>query len=470
MSGLRKKLSRLQSAGPGSKVSPERSAQAPEPLSSRVEHRSGVEQNETATLPSTVGSHSSTESGEDLSNFRSRMQHLGRGRSRRRKKKIVEVVNLPGEDWDSPYGTIRRVVTRYPLHHEHGQATVGAALEVSGASLECMSLDAVFANIPISGMLFLDTETTGLAGGSGTVPFLIGLAYFRDDAFVVEQLLLPKLGKEAPMLAYVAKRIEDASMLVSYNGKSYDMPLVKSRWVLSRVRSPELPPHLDLLHCARRIFGGMLEKARLVNIEESVLHFERVDDVPGALIPDIFFQFLKDGKGECLGPILEHNVYDLLALAAMMGVIHHTLQGPNAQTHPRVILAVAKLHMRHEDYPAALRWLSHLHGLVAPTPTLLDGYLLGARVLQKEKEWAQARDLLLEGLRATGCDTSVGVQVGEAHLMLAKLFEHKLRCYDLALLHSTHTQIVEGTDAWEKRQQRLARKLERCAEVETCVS
>ncbi len=444
MSKLKGKLSRLQSAGPSAaKKKPGKKAAAPE---------------------------SSETHAEKVSDFRSRMKNLGRGKSRRRKPKPVMVKNLAGEIWDSPWGPIRRVVKRYPLNHEHGTVPIGGALDALPQRLARVALDASMEQADLSGMLFMDTETTGLAGGTGTVPFLIGLGYFEEDVFVLEQLLLSRLGEEAPMLAYVAERMAKASVLVSYNGKSYDMPLIRNRWVLSRVKAPPEIPHLDLLHCCRRVYGPVLEQMRLVNMEEDVLNFEREDDVPGFMIPGIFFQFLKDGKGEALDPILEHNEYDILALAAMVAVLNDDLGAPSSEKDPRLTLAIARLQMRAKDRAASLQWLSHLTGSGTPLETMLGGCLLGAKILQKDQAWTQAKEILEEGLAFGADEASTESLLSEVHLMLAKLYEHKLRKLDKALVHAGHTQMCEGPDPMARRIQRIENKIRKAQEANACAS
>jgi len=445
MSKLKGKLSRLQSAGPNTAKKSSTAGQAsPEPVaSSQV---------------------------EKVSDFRSRMKNLGRGRARRKKPKAVVAQNLAGEIWQSPWGSIRRVVKRYPLTHCHGDQPVGTALEARREILARVSLDDAMLGVDLDGMLFLDTETTGLAGGTGTVPFLIGIGYFENNEMVVEQLLLSRLGEEGPMLSYVAERMRKASMLVTYNGKSYDMPLIRNRWVLNRVKAAPEIPHLDLLHCCRRVYGAVLERMRLVNMEEDVLHFERVDDVPGFMIPGIFFQFLKDGLGEALDPILEHNEYDILALAATIGVLNQDLQKPGPNKDPRLTLAIARLQMRAKDRAASLQWLSHLTGSGSPLETMLDGCLLGARILQKDQSWRDARDLLDEGLAFAGSEVSQQEKASEVHLMLAKLCEHRLGDLDAALEHAGHTVLAEGDADSSKRTNRIARKISKREGAAACAS
>ena len=125
--------------------------------------------------------------------------------------------------------------------------------------------------------LYFDTETTGLGGGAGVLAFLVGLAAFDEHGLFVEQVLVRNLGEEAPMLQHVRGRIEAASMLVTFNGKSFDMPLLRTRFAMARLEAPPDRPHLDLLHVARRVHR---RRSKLTMLEENILGFVREGDVP----------------------------------------------------------------------------------------------------------------------------------------------------------------------------------------------
>src|SRR5690606_10056066 len=139
--------------------------------------------------------------------------------------------------------------------------------------------------------LYLDTETTGLAGGAGTVAFLVGLSFLEDGDLVTEQFLLRRMGEEAAIVARLSERIEQASMLVSFNGKSFDVPLLRTRAVMSRM--PALPerPHLDLVHVARRLHKRRLGSCNLTTIEQRILGFRRQGDIPSSEIAPRYAHF-----------------------------------------------------------------------------------------------------------------------------------------------------------------------------------
>jgi len=175
--------------------------------------------------------------------------------------------------------------------------------------------------------LFLDTETTGLAGGTGTYAFLIGLAWWDAGALQVEQFFMRDFGEEHAILHEVAARIAERPVLVTFNGKSFDWPLLENRFTMTRsIAVPRLAAHLDLLHPARALWKLRLGSVRLVELERHVLDaarlgWHRQDDVLAALIPQHYFDYLRGGPAEPLAAVVRHNQMDLRGLAALVGKI-----------------------------------------------------------------------------------------------------------------------------------------------------
>ncbi len=165
----------------------------------------------------------------------------------------VDTCELPFVTRDTPLGPLHVRVQRLSAAHRTGHAPVASGRDASPELLALLALDPGLASCDPATALFLDTETTGLAGGTGTVAFLVGLAWWDGATLVLEQILVRALGEEAPMLERVGARIAAASMLVTFNGKSFDMPLLRTRFVMSAMPPPAEPPHLDLLHVARRV-------------------------------------------------------------------------------------------------------------------------------------------------------------------------------------------------------------------------
>jgi hypothetical protein len=179
--------------------------------------------------------------------------------------------------------------------------------------------------------LFLDTETTGLAGGTGTYAFLIGLAWWDAGGLQVEQLFLRDFSEEYSLLHELAARIAERPVLVTFNGKTFDWPLLESRFTMTRsIKVPKLSAHLDLLHPARALWKLRLGSVRLVELERHVLDASRLgwnreDEVISSLIPQLYFDYLRGGSAYPLAGVLKHNQMDLRGLAALYGKINSLL-------------------------------------------------------------------------------------------------------------------------------------------------
>jgi uncharacterized protein len=180
--------------------------------------------------------------------------------------------------------------------------------------------------------LFLDIETTGLAGGTGTYAFLVGLAWWDAGGLQIEQLFLRDLHEEYSLLHELAARIAERPVLVTFNGKTFDWPLLESRFTMTRsMRVPQLAAHLDLLHPARALWRLRLGSVRLVELERHVLDVARLGwhrkhDIASSLIPQFYFDYLRGGPGQPLAAVVKHNQMDLRGLAALFGKINSLLE------------------------------------------------------------------------------------------------------------------------------------------------
>ncbi len=177
--------------------------------------------------------------------------------------------------------------------------------------------DATDAALDPQQWLLLDTETTGLAGGTGTYAFLIGVAWWEGSGLQVEQFFLRDLNEEWPVLLVLAERLEQRPVLVTFNGKTFDWPLLQTRYRMMRsISVPEPRAHFDFLHPARTLWRPRLGSVRLAELERHVLGWERRDDVPSEMIPRLYLDFLRGGPVDRLLPVLLHNQMDLRGLAA----------------------------------------------------------------------------------------------------------------------------------------------------------
>jgi uncharacterized protein YprB with RNaseH-like and TPR domain len=169
---------------------------------------------------------------------------------------------------------------------------------------------------------FFDTETTGLAGGSGTRAFMVGVARFGPDGLTITQFTTATMAAEAAMLEAALPSLDDDAVLVSYNGRSYDRPLLSTRLTLARLRDPLRDrPHLDLLHPTRRRWRDHLPDCRLATVERQMLGIVRDDDLPGSEAPAAWLAFLRGGSAALLRRVGEHNAQDLASLATLL--LHH---------------------------------------------------------------------------------------------------------------------------------------------------
>lgn len=240
----------------------------------------------------------------------------------------VDTVDLPFATEQTPLAPLHVRVQRLSFAHRTGRMPLAGARDASAELLALLALDPSIASCDPRRALYLDTETTGLSGGAGTVAFLVGLGWWDEQGYVLEQLLVRALGEEAPMLARVSERLAAASMIVTFNGKSFDMPLLRTRFVMARMQAPAEPPHLDLLHVARRVHrerSGL--GCRLVNIERDVLGFVRHDDVESGDVSACYLHFLRTGDARALLGVIEHNAWDVVAMAAMLGLYGQPLEG-----------------------------------------------------------------------------------------------------------------------------------------------
>jgi len=362
----------------------------------------------------------------------------------------VDTVDLPFATLDTPLGPLHVRGQRLSPAHKTGRALLGPGRVASAELLALLALDPALAACEPGRALYLDTETTGLAGGTGTVAFLVGLAWWDEGALVLEQLLVRALGEEAPMLERLRERLAAASMLVTFNGKSFDMPLLRTRFAMARMQAPPSPPHLDLLHVARRVHGKRLgQGCRLVVIERDVLGFERIDDVASGDVSACYLHFLRTGEAGALLGVIEHNAWDVVAMAALVGLygepmhaelavvdvvgVARTLRKAGALDRAR---AAAESAVEREATPESLRARADIAKARGDRASALADF---------------------ESLATAVDDTSV-------RLELAKLYEHWVR-EPARALEWVDRGTGEEPEQARKRTERLMRKADRAKQA-----
>ena len=225
---------------------------------------------------------------------------------------------VDGELLDTGQGSVVVVRREYPLAYRHGGEPLGDVLAAPLALLaRTARVEGEIAGA--DGLLFLDTETTGLAGGTGTYAFLVGAALVEGDRIVLTQFFMRDFDDEPALLTALEPLLARAAAVVTFNGAGFDLPLLETRFVLARRRWPATLPHLDLLRPARRVWTGWLSDCRLPTLENAVLGLAREDDVPGAMIPLLYFDYLRSRRAAPLRRVFAHNRYDVLSLVALVG-------------------------------------------------------------------------------------------------------------------------------------------------------
>lgn len=177
-------------------------------------------------------------------------------------------------------------------------------------------------------ILVIDTETTGLSGGSGNFAFLLGTAEIQPSGLKLSQIFLPDFEYEPVLLSYLSEKLKSRNLLGSYNGRGFDWPLLETRYLLNKQRPASLEEHLDFLYIARRLFKHSISPLSLSNLEAELLKRPRVGDIPGELIPQTYFDFLITGNPYPLKKVLAHNLKDLAATAALGLLFSHWVENP----------------------------------------------------------------------------------------------------------------------------------------------
>ena len=275
------------------------------------------------------------------------------------------------------------------------------------------------AETSIENFIFLDTETTGLSGGTGTMAFMVGVGRYRGNSFVMEQFFLRGPAEEAALLAALEQFCAGMAAVVTYNGKSFDIPILNTRYVLQGFSSPfEDLPHVDLLHLTRRIWKARLEQCTLGNIENKIFGLTRdMDEVPGYLIPEYYAQYLREGDAEPLKGIFVHNEQDVVSLAALFALFTDVLSDPTAwnNSSSQDLTSLGRLVEQLGDSDTALSLYEKGRQVGSPSEPRVEPLLAQARLLKRQNRLAEAAELW---------DQAAEAGTIEALEELAKYYEH----------------------------------------------
>lgn len=337
--------------------------------------------------------------------------------------------------FDDRYCLVRRVT--YPLTHQHGNYYFHQVIEAVNL------WNKKGGNHPLSSnglnpgdLFFFDTETTGLGGGAGNTIFLLGHAVVNDESVTLTQHLLPNPGAEVALYQSFLETI-DYTTLVTYNGKAFDWPQVKTRHTLVRDHVPKLPSfgHFDLYHAARRMWKHKIERMKLTVVEKEILGFERKDDIPGFLAPMIYFDFLERKHPEGILGVMKHNELDILSLISLYS--HLSFQ----------ILGVDRYRTAKETYEVG-KWYAYLGERDKAKENFEDianGSELEAIQAKhalafehkRNKEWDKAVELW-----KTAAELGMSTIQIEACVELAKIYEHQKKNIPLAMEYTKKAKSI----------------------------
>jgi uncharacterized protein YprB with RNaseH-like and TPR domain len=334
-----------------------------------------------------------------------------------------------------------RVERRYPLTTRHGNRYLSDALGTLEPFANAVSTVSGVGRPPEGRVIGIDTETTGLSGGTGTTVFMIGIAEVEVGHVRLRQWLLTAFAGESALLAELEAALFGVGLMVSYNGRSFDWPLLRTRRRLQRDADlPELP-HLDLLHPTRRLFRERWPDCRLATAEQHLLGLSREDDLPGSEAPRVWREYLAGGPVDDLQRVLHHNALDVISLLLLGPALARVLREPVA--HGANPVAAAEIWQQQGQRERALRLLERARGQLDER-----GALMLARELRRAGRWQEAAGVWTS-LAAAGCS--------EALENLAKYHEHRRRDWQRAL---ECTRLLDEDPDVHRRRLRLERRLE----------
>ena len=350
---------------------------------------------------------------------------------------MVELIG--GVVSENRYGKFVLVEKRFDLNHRYGRVRLASCLEQDSDVLAqlCFSKSSApktsisSSSFDLKKTVFIDCETTGLAGGVGTYAFLVGIGYFLDHEFLIKQYFMRDFDEEGAVLLAVSQELKNFKSLASYNGKCYDLPLLENRSVVNRIDfDPTAWSHLDLLFPSRRLWKRRIQDCSLSNVEQQILNVKREIDIPSYLIPQIYFDYLRSGRTDQLIPVFHHNIYDILSLVGLSVLISQAIGDFRAAgiEDPIDLYSLGRLHYSLGDYPESIVCFEHALSKDMPTEWRQVTYINLAYVYKRTGSIKQAAQIWHHLLKEK---FPFNFYVYEE---LAKYYEHKERDYSQAML------------------------------------
>ena len=295
-----------------------------------------------------------TAEGEELLPLKARLERLVAAASQRERRRGPAPVPLEelvdGMRVENERGEFFRVDSSVHLELRHGDVPLSRVHAIAPDTVGVLTAEPELEAFDLRGAVFLDTETTGLAGGAGTAAFLIGLGWVDGERFRVRQYFMRDYHEEGALLQALGSELQGFERLVTFNGKMFDVPLLDARFRLNRVRFPLTgAPHFDLLHPARRLWKARLESCRLQSLEAELMGLRRHGDIPGEEIPQVYFDWVRRRDARLLARVFEHNRQDIVSLAALAVLACQWVEESRAED-PRDIFSLGRVLERGRRY------------------------------------------------------------------------------------------------------------------------
>jgi uncharacterized protein YprB with RNaseH-like and TPR domain len=402
--------------------------------------------------------------GESIPSLKARLERLVETAVRRERRISLGAIPLEelvqGMRIENSRGEFFLCETPVHLEIRHGDVPLSRLALLDPKTIPILSGEPELEGFDLKEAVFLDTETTGLAGGAGTAAFLIGVGYVQGSRFVVRQYFMRDYHEEGALLEALAEELKPFRYMVTFNGKMFDIPLLDARFRLNRGRFPLAEAlHLDLLHPARRLWKLRLDSCRLQSLEVELLNLRRVGDIPGEQIPGIYFDWVRRRDARALARVFDHNRQDILSLAALAVLACQWVDEGRAED-PRDVFSLARVLERARLYDRCQEEYRR-------TLALDTGQLRGPALLRlawrakRARDWTAAIALWKEAAEAGEI---------EALRELAMHHEHRAHDYPAALAVAERaTRLLASVeddprsrrllDGFRRRMKRLARKL-----------
>ncbi len=322
-----------------------------------------------------------------------KLEELVNKNLKNRSLKIQEERTQENINFDNDFEVINY---NYPMNSVFGKVTLSEWNDTVASTISIIFNDPELGDIDPLKLLYFDTETTGLSGGTGTIPFMLGFGFIEGNSFEVRIFVLNDPAREGLFLDEVDRFLDelDISGVVTYNGKSFDYPLMETRYVLNRKKFPLLDyPHLDYLTPARMIWKNTFESRKLGYLGDILLNISRDDDVDGSLIPRLYFEYLRSGNFSMIEQVVEHNALDIVGLSAMLLLGCRYVDDISRTSEEGEILGVALLNEKSGLFSNAEKFYNHLNKHAVRNEIIAQSVKRLALIKKKKKLFEEAEEL-----------------------------------------------------------------------------